>query len=150
MNYRDPFVPFGVVTNNAINYAKFFEYPNRKNNRGLTMSKLSLCDLEKEGFLDTSHLFFTTPGLHEDIHELEAQLTQRFNKAKEKIDTVLVVYGGKLFYVNADEPTRTMQKIIEEQGPGVARIQATHCMDMIADKAERESIAKEITGNEKV
>ena len=45
---------------------------------------------------------------------------------------MLVVYGGKYCYVNAEEPTPTMQNIIEEQGPGVARIQATHCMDMIA------------------
>ena len=45
---------------------------------------LELSYLKKEGFLDTSHLFFTTPGLHEDIHELEAQLIQRINKAKEK------------------------------------------------------------------
>ena len=29
---------------------------------------LELNYLKKEGFLDTSHLFFTTPGLHEDIH----------------------------------------------------------------------------------
>ena len=111
---------------------------------------LELKYLKKEGFLDTSHLFFTTPGLHEDIHELEAQLIQRINKAKEKVDKVLVVYGGKFCYVNADEPTRTMIKIIEEQGPAVARIQATHCMDMIAGGAERELIAKEIAGDEKV
>jgi len=85
---------------------------------------LELNYLKKEGFLDASHLFFTTPGLHEDIHELEAQLIQRIDKAKERVDKVLVVYGGKFCYVNADEPTRTMQKIIEEQGPSVARIQA--------------------------
>ena len=35
---------------------------------------LELNYLKKEGFLDTSHLFYTTPGLHEDIHELETQL----------------------------------------------------------------------------
>lgn len=63
---------------------------------------------------------------------------------------MLVAYGGKFCYVNGDEPTRTTQKIIEEQGPGVARIQATHCMDMIAGEAERELIAKEIAGDEKV
>ena len=45
---------------------------------------LELNYLKKEGFLDASHLFFTTPGLHEDIHELENQLIQRINKAKEK------------------------------------------------------------------
>ena len=111
---------------------------------------MELNHLKKEGFLDTNHLFFTTPGLHENVRELERQLIERINKAKEKADKVLVVYGGKFCYVNADEPTRTMRKIIEEQGPGVTRIQATHCMDMIASEAEREQIAQEVAGGEKV
>jgi hypothetical protein len=111
---------------------------------------LELNHLRSEGFLDTQHLFFTTPGLHEDIHELERQLLDRIAKAREKADKVLVVYGGKFCYVNADEPTRTMQKIIAEQGVGVARINATHCMDMIASEAEREKIADEMAGGEKV
>ena len=111
---------------------------------------MELNHLKKEGFLDTNHLLFTTPGLHENVRELEHQLIERINKAKEKADKVLVVYGGKFCYVNADEPTRTMRKIIEEQGPGVTRIQATHCMDMIASEAEREQIAQEVAGGEKV
>ncbi len=111
---------------------------------------LELNHLKKEGFLDTDHLFFTTPGLHENIRELERQLIARITKAKEKTNKVLVVYGGKFCYVNADEPTRTMKKIIEEQGPGVARIEATHCMDMMASEEERERIAQEVAGGEKV
>ena len=111
---------------------------------------LELNHLKKEGFLDTSHLYFTTPGLHEDIRELERQLISRINKAKEKVDKVLVVYGGKFCYVNGDEPLRTMRTIIEEQGPGVERIEATHCMDMIAGEAEREQIAQEVAAGEKV
>jgi hypothetical protein len=111
---------------------------------------LELNHLRDEGFLDTEHLFFTTPGLHEDIHELENQLLDRIARAREKAGKVLVVYGGKFCYVNADEPTRTMQKIIAEQGANVARIDATHCMDMIASEAERESIAAEVAGGEKV
>jgi len=111
---------------------------------------LELKHLRAEGFLDTEHLFFTTPGLHEDIHELERQLLARIAKARGKAGKVLVVYGGKFCYVNADEPTRTMQQIITEQGAGVARIQATHCMDMLASEAERERIAAEVAGGEKV
>jgi len=61
-----------------------------------------------------------------------------------------VVYGDKFCYVNADEPMRTMRTIIEEQGPNVVRIEATHCMDMIASEAEREKIAQELAGGEKV
>ena len=111
---------------------------------------LELNHLRAEGFLDTKHLFFTTPGLHEDIHELERQLLDRIAKAREKTDKVLVVYGGKFCYVNADAPTRTMQTIISEQGAGVARIDATHCMDMIVSEDERQQIAAELASGEKV
>lgn len=106
--------------------------------------------LKESGFLDTPHIFFTTPGLHQDIHELEKQLVSRIAKAKQESGKVIVVYGGKFCYVNPDEPLRTMQRIIEEQGPGVVRIQATHCMDMIASENEREEIAQTLAGDEKV
>ncbi|MDM8549877.1 DUF1638 domain-containing protein [Desulfobacterales bacterium HSG2] len=111
---------------------------------------LELNYLKKEGFLDVHTLFYTKPGLHQDIPELERQLVTRIRKAKEKVGKVLVIYGGKFCYVNVDDPTRTMQKIIEEEGAGVARIQATHCMDMLASEAEREKIAHEIAGGENV
>lgn len=111
---------------------------------------LELNYLKQTGFLDTEHLYFTTPGLHEDIHDLERQLVDRIGKARQKADKVLVVYGGKFCYVNADEPLRTMKTIIEEQGPDVVRIDATHCMDMLASEAERDSIAQEVAGGEKV
>jgi len=111
---------------------------------------LELSHLKKEGFLDAQKIYYTKPGLHQDCHELEKQLIQRIAMAKEKTDKVIVVYGGKFCYVNVDEPTRTMQKIIKEQGPGVGRVQATHCMDMIAGETEREQIAQELAGGEKV
>jgi hypothetical protein len=111
---------------------------------------LELNHLKKEGFLDSQHLYFTTPGLHEDVQDLERQLVDRIGQARQKTGRVLVVYGGKFCYVNPDQPTRTMQAIIEEQGPGVTRIQATHCMDMIASQEEREKIAQEIAGGENV
>lgn len=114
-----------------------------------TMS-LELNYLKNEGLLDTPQILYTTPGLHQDIPELERQLVQQINKAKEKTRKVVVIYGGKFCYVNAHEPTRLMQTIIEEQGPGVARIDATHCMDMIAGEDERDRIAQEVAGGESV
>ena len=111
---------------------------------------LELNYLKKTGFLDSDHLFFTTPGLHEDIHDLERQLLQRITRAKEKTKKVIVVYGGKFCYVNPDEPTRTMQTIIEAQGPDVTRIQATHCVDMLAGEVERQRISEEVADGEKV
>jgi hypothetical protein len=114
-----------------------------------TMS-LELSYLQQEGYLDTKHIIYTTPGLHQDIPELERQLIRQIGKARESVEKVLVVYGGKFCYVNVDEPTRLMQSIIEEQGAGVARIQATQCMDMIASEAEREQIAREVVDEEAV
>jgi len=106
--------------------------------------------LKKEGFLDTDTLYYTTPGLHQDIPQLERQLVDRIRRAREKKDRVIVVYGGKFCYVNPDDPLRTMATIIQEQGGGVVRIEATHCMDMIADEAERDRIAAELAGGEDV
>ena len=111
---------------------------------------LELSHLKKEGFLDAQKIYYTKPGLHQNCHELEKQLIERITMAKEKTDKIIVVYGGKFCYVNVDEPTRTMQKIIEEQGPGVGRVEATHCMDMIVGETEREQIAQELAGGEKV
>jgi hypothetical protein len=111
---------------------------------------LELNQLKQNGFLDTEHLLYTTPGLHEDIAELEKQLVSKIAVAKTKAPNVLVVYGGKFCYVNVDQPTRTMQTIVAEQGTNVARIDATHCMDMLAGKDERETIAAELAGEEKV
>lgn len=111
---------------------------------------LELNYLKQKGFLDTEHISFTTPGLHEDVKELERQLVSRIQKAQQVVDKVIVVYGGKFCYINADQPTRTMQTIIEEQGPKVARIKATHCMDMVASEDEREQVAQEVAGGEKV
>ncbi len=114
-----------------------------------TMS-LELNALRTEGFLDTDKIYFTTPGLHQDIPLLETQLVEKIHKAKENKDKVIVVYGGKFCYVNVDNPLRKMNDIIEEQGPGVARVNATHCMDMIADESTRKQIALELAGDENV
>jgi hypothetical protein len=114
-----------------------------------TMS-LELTYLQTNGLLDTPQILYTTPGLHQDIPELERQLVRQIRKAREKTEKVVVVYGGKYCYVNPEAPTRLMKTIIEEQGPGVTRIEATHCMDMMAGEEERQRIAQEVAGGEPV
>lgn len=106
--------------------------------------------LKAEGFLDSNHLFYTTPGLHQNIKVLEQQLIKFIGKAKNKVRDVIVVYGGKYCYVNPDNPTRLMQTIIAEQGLHVGRIEATHCMGMLASDKEMEQIKQEIAGGEPV
>jgi len=97
--------------------------------------------LRDTGFLDARQILYTTPGLHQDCHELEHQLVRHIDKAKTLSNKVVVVYGGKFCYVNVSNTSRTMEQIIGEQGPDVARIDATHCMDMMASEAERAEIA---------
>lgn len=106
--------------------------------------------LVKQGFLDTRHIFYTTPGLHQDISELETQLKKFIEKAKAVANGVIVVYGGKYCYVNLDNPTRLMKTIIEEQGLKVTRIEATHCMGMLASEEEMKQITNELAGGEPV
>ncbi len=114
-----------------------------------TMS-LELNYLRDEGFLDTPQILYTVPGLHQVVPELEHQLVKQIIKAKEKYNKVIVVYGGKFCYVNVDDPLRKMETIISEQGEGVTRIDATHCMDMLASETERDEIGNEIAGGEPI
>jgi hypothetical protein len=111
---------------------------------------LELDHLTRQGVLDARQILYTTPGLHQDIPELERQLIHQIGKARSKTNKVIVAYGGKFCYVNTDEPTRLMSTIIAEQGPGIARIDATHCMDMIASEDQRNAIAAEVAGGEPV
>ena len=43
-----------------------------------------------------------------------------------------------------------METIIQEQGPRVARVEATHCMGMLASDEELERIKQECAGGEPV
>ena len=97
--------------------------------------------LKAEGFLNAGKIVYTTPGLHQNCPELERQLGEAVARVKDDFDRVIVVYGGKYCYVNANNPTRTMADVIEELGPKVKRVQATHCMDMVASEAERDELA---------
>lgn len=111
---------------------------------------LELKALKDAGILDTRHIFYTTPGLHEKPRELERQLRGRIEKAMEIAEKIIVVYGGKFCYVNADQPTRTMKTIVEELGSRVRRVRASHCIDVLAGEEERDEIAREMAGDEKV
>jgi len=104
--------------------------------------------LRKQGFLDAKKNVYTKPGRHEVLKELQSQLIQKINTAKQHSKRIIIVYGGKFCYVNVDNPYRTMDAMIQEQEAGVSisRINATHCIDMLASESQRE----EISGDQKV
>lgn len=98
--------------------------------------------LTKIGFLDPCKLLFTPPGLHAIPDELERQLVRKLKKAMEYCppQKIIVVYGRKC-YVNADNPSRKIDMIIEEQGGGISRVQGDYGYDMLAGIGEREEMS---------
>jgi hypothetical protein len=98
--------------------------------------------LKEEGFLDAKKVLFTTPGLHEIARECDRQLIDKINKARQYSNKIIVVYGGQFCYVNSYDVFKNMDTIIKEQGGGIVRVQASHCVDMLAGKDEREEIGK--------
>ena len=104
---------------------------------------MELNHLKNSGLLDARKILYTKPGRHEIPRELEAQLIRQIGKAKTYAPNIIVVYGGKFCYVNADDLYRNIDTIIQEQiEPGfeISRIKATHCVDMLASGEERDRI----------
>jgi hypothetical protein len=106
---------------------------------------MELNHLKNSGFLDARKILYTKPGRHEVPRELESQLVRQIGTAKTYTPNIIVVYGGKFCYVNADDPYRKIDTIIQEQlepGVKISRIKASHCIDMLASKEERERISQ--------
>jgi hypothetical protein len=101
-----------------------------------------LMKLREDGFLDARKVLFTKPGRHEVPRELEEQLVQKICIARKSADKIIVVYGGKYCYLNVSDPGRTIDMILMEQGRNIMRINATHCIDMLASVEERNVIAE--------
>ena len=98
----------------------------------------------QNGYLDAARVLYTKPGRHEIPRELEEQLIRQITNAKKYASKIIVVYGGKFCYVNVDNLYRKIDTIIgeqEEPGVEIARIRASHCIDMLASAEDREGIA---------
>jgi hypothetical protein len=107
---------------------------------------LELNQLRKTGFLNASRIEYTKPGRHEVPRELEQQLVERIVRARRHSRAIIVVYGGKFCFIDLRDPGRTIDHVLEEQGERIGRINATHCVDMLAGAEEREIIR----GGEKI
>lgn len=105
---------------------------------GILKSELEY--LKNTHFLDADKILFTAPGLHEKQTELERQLSRQLEKARTYSQEVIVVYGERC-YLDPIDPTRDIDRLILEKGPGISRVQARSCIDMLASAEERESIS---------
>ena len=89
--------------------------------------------------MDADKIFFTSPGLHEKQTELERQLINQLRNAKKYSKKIIVVYGERC-YLDPTDPNRDIDRLIRENGPGISRVNARTCVDMIASHEEREKI----------
>lgn len=96
--------------------------------------------LNKKGFLNVDKILYTTPGLHENPRELERQLKRQLGKAKKISLKIIVVYGNRC-YINAKNPSRDIDKLIQEEDNNITRIKAKNCIDMLTSLDEREKIS---------
>jgi len=106
---------------------------------------MELNSLKDSGLLDARIILYTKPGRHEVPLELESQLIRQIGTAKTYAPNIIVVYGGKFCYINANDPYRKIDTIIQEQiepGVRISRIKATHCVDMLMSDEERERISQ--------
>jgi len=96
--------------------------------------------LAEEEFLAGARLLFTAPGLHEWPDQLEKQLTRQLDRACGASQGVVVAYGEKCF-IDPKNPSRVTETLIREVCPHAVRVQAANCVDMLADREERERLA---------
>ena len=96
--------------------------------------------LATDGRLDADRVLYTGPGLHERPDELESQLTRQLGKVCGDSTRVVVAYGHKCFLDTRDS-TRDTDALIRQACPHAVRAGAANCMDMLADRAERERLA---------
>jgi len=96
--------------------------------------------LKESGFLNAGKILYTTPGLHEIPQELEKQLKKQINNAKNYSRKIIVVYGEKCF-VDTNDPSRDIDKVIQETGTNAKRVKAKNCIDMLVSADERKAIA---------
>ena len=106
------------------------------------MLQPELHHLMATGFLDPGKILFTPPGLHAVPRDLERRLVERLAEAREHCppERTIVAYGRRC-YLHTDEPSRRIDGILAEQGPGIARVQGDYGYDMLAGIEERERIS---------
>jgi len=96
--------------------------------------------LREAGFLNAEKILFTAPGLHEWRRELAEQLQRQLEKAENYAKNIIVLYGERCF-MDAKDPMRVTQALIDEVCPQAVRINAATCVDMLADEGTREELA---------
>lgn len=98
--------------------------------------------LANTGFLDAQGIIYTKPGQHDNCEALEQQLGEAIGRAGELAGKIIVVFGGKLCYINRSHPERTIDDVLRKLHPHVCRTRGDNCVDLLADKDERRKLSQ--------
>jgi hypothetical protein len=98
--------------------------------------------LVETGFLNPKQMVFAPPGLHALPHKLEEHLLKRIARVQGTCppDKTIVAYGKKC-HVDADDPLKRVDSILQGAGQGLVRVQGDYGYDMLADYEERQRIS---------
>lgn len=97
--------------------------------------------LRDTGFLDAHKLRFVPPGLHAKPSELESHLVARLRQLRQDDpDCNIIVAYGKKCHVDVDRPDRRVDNILQEFGPGIARVQGEYGYDMLISYDDRQRL----------
>ena len=94
--------------------------------------------LRETGFLDADKILYTVPGLHENLRELKKQLTKQLNNAKKYSNRIIVIFGDTCYL--PEDIDEFLRGVEEREGVEITRVDAMHCVDMLAEESEREKI----------
>jgi hypothetical protein len=102
--------------------------------------------LANTGFLDARAVIYTAPGQHDNCEALEKQLAEALDRARQSAERVIVVYGGRMCYINRAQPERTIDTVLARLHPCAQRTCGDNCVDLLAGRQDR----LEMSGTEEV
>lgn len=97
--------------------------------------------LQAEGLLEGISVVFTDPCLKERPRELERQLKEKIENAKEGSSKILVIYGNGCF-IDTSNPERDIDRMIEETGSDYARIKEHSCIEMMVSEKSKDELSE--------
>lgn len=104
--------------------------------------KPDLDRLRDQGFLDTDAVFYTSPGNHDVLMEMDRELPEYMREAAANSRGIIVLLGDNCYF-NPNNPDRTIDTLLQEIGVPAVRVPVNDCHDMLTTDAFRKDLKKE-------
>jgi len=104
--------------------------------------KPELKRLQEQGFLDTDLLFYTSPGNHDLLMEMDKELPDKIRQAAGATERIIVLLGTNCYF-NPSNPDRSIDTLIDEIGVPAVRVPVRDCHDMLTSEEHRRAMKRE-------